>query len=123
MVLTLPMLAGCLERRGTAIGPNIGFGQDVSVGDFGVTRVDLLFVIDNSGSMSQEQDNLAVQIPALVRDLVSPPDHDADGEPDWAAVESLRIGIATTDVGTGSVMYPGSRCAPRGEDGALREGL
>ncbi len=123
MVLTLPMSAGCLERRGTAIGPNIGFGQDVSVGDFGVTRVDLLFVIDNSGSMSQEQDNLAVQIPALVRDLVSPPDHDADGEPDWAAVESLRIGIATTDVGTGSVMYPGSRCAPRGEDGALREGL
>lgn len=117
------VLSGCLERKGVAIGPNIGFGQEVQVGELGVTSVDLLFVIDNSGSMNQEQDNLAVEIPALVRDLVSPPDADGDGDPDWSAVESLRIGIATTDVGTGSVMYPRSGCRPGGDDGQLRERL
>lgn len=122
-VLAAMITGGCLERKGTAVGPNVGFGQEVSVGGFGVSSVDLLFVIDDSGSMEQEQDNLAVQIPALVRDLASPPDRDGDGSPDWNAVESLRIGITTTDVGIGSVSVRDSHCEPGGDDGALRGGV
>jgi hypothetical protein len=114
---------GCLERKGAPVGPNVGYGQEVSVGGPGVSAVDVLFVIDDSGSMEQEQANLAVQIPALVRDLASPPDRDGDGHPDWNAVEALRIGITTTDVGTGRVSIEGSHCAAGGDDGALRGGV
>jgi hypothetical protein len=116
-------MSGCLERQSAPIGPNIGFGQSVSVGGHGVSSVDLLFVIDDSGSMREEQANLAVQIPNLVRDLASPPDRDEDGELDWNPVELLRIGIVTTDVGTGAVEFAGSRCVANGDDGALRGGI
>lgn len=116
---------GCLERDSAPIGPEIGFGQNVSIGGGGVSAVDVLFVIDNSHSMDEEQENLAIQIPALVRDLASPPDRNGDGTPDWNAVESLRIGIVTTDVGTGSVQFHTTTtdCVPNGEDGRLRDGV
>lgn len=116
-------LSGCLEREGTAIGPNIGYGQEIAVGGSGVSTVDVLFVIDNSGSMREEQENLALEIPSLVRDLASPPDRNGDGRPDWNPTERLRIGIATTDVGTGSVSIEGSYCVPGGDDGALHGGV
>ena len=116
-------MAGCLERPGTPIGPNVGYGQSVTVGHFGVGAVDVLLVIDDSGSMSEEQTNLAVEIPALVRDLASPPDRDGDGVPDWNAAERLRIAITTTDVGIGSTTVDGSHCVIGGDDGALRGGV
>ncbi len=122
VLVTALAATGCLERTGATVGPEIGFGQSVSIDNLGVTSVDLLFVIDDSGSMAQEQTNLSTQIPALVRDLASPPDRDADGAPDWNAVESLRIGIVTTDVGTGSVQYPRSMCVPGGDGGAFQGG-
>ncbi|MCZ7683533.1 MAG: hypothetical protein M5U28_34010 [Sandaracinaceae bacterium] len=114
---------GCLERPGATVGPEIGFGQEVSIGGGGVSAVDVLFVIDDSGSMHEEQTNLAVQIPALVRDLASPPDRDGDGAPDWSPVESLRIAIANTDVGIGSLVIPGSGCNFGGDAGVLHGGV
>jgi hypothetical protein len=112
-------MAGCLERESARIGPEIGFAQEVSIGG-AAADVDILFVIDNSGSMSEEQANLSIQIPALVRALASPPDRDADGAPDWNSAERMRIGIVTTDTGIGSIDITASRCVPNGEDGRLR---
>lgn len=117
------VLGGCLERRSSPIGPNVGYGQGITVGGRGVNAVEVLFVIDNSGSMSQEQENLAVQIPALVRDLASPPDRDGDGDADWNPAELLRIGIITTDVGTGVTSISGSHCGLGGDDGRLEGGV
>lgn len=122
-VLCSALAAGCLERPGTTVGPEIGFGQEVSIGGGGVSAVDVLFVIDDSGSMDEEQENLAVQIPALVRDLASPPDRNDDGRPDWAAVESLHIAIANTDTGTGSISITGSGCLRGGDTGVLHGGV
>ncbi|MGE0788562.1 MAG: hypothetical protein AB7S26_22995 [Sandaracinaceae bacterium] len=113
------LVSGCLERKTANLGPNVGFGQEVSLAGGGVSSVDVLFVIDNSGSMEQEQARLASQIGRLVRDLASPPDNDGDGRPDWNAVEALRIGITTTDVGTGGSTF----CAGDGDDGQLRGGV
>ena len=122
-VLGAGLTGGCIERKTAPLGPNVGYGQEVEIGGPQVSAVDVLFVIDNSGSMSQEQTNLARQIPALVRDLASPPDRDGDGAPDWNPAEELRIGVVTTDVGTGSTMIDGSHCMAGGEDGALRGGV
>jgi hypothetical protein len=113
------VVGGCLERSGAPIGPEIGFGQAVTIGGAGVSAVDLLFVIDDSGSMNEEQTALAREIPQLVRDLASPPDRDGDGAADWPAAESLRIAIANTDVGTGAIQYTNSHCTPGGDDGML----
>ena len=58
--------------------------------------VDLLFVLDSSGSMVDELASLDEQIPRFLRDLLAPPDLDGDGSADWAAVEDLHVAIAPT---------------------------
>jgi len=76
--------------------------------------VDLLFVIDSSGSMQDEIASLAEQIPRFLRDLLEPPDRDGDGRADWAAVEDLHVGIAPTGLAgqLGSQGDPGrAECA------------
>lgn len=77
-------------------------------------EVDLLFVVDNSTSMSPKQRVLAQAIPQFLQKI------DALGA-------SYRIGVVTTDVGTlppGQTSWPGStevRCGTqRGDDGLLQ---
>ncbi len=84
--------------------------------------VDLLFVIDNSDSMSEEQASLASQLPAFVRALVMPPDADGDGNPDWLPITDLQVGVVTTDMGVGGVLGLPT-CSERpdfGDDAVLR---
>ena len=68
----------------------------------GVDQVDVLFVIDNSGSMSEEQVKLSKELPRLVRVLASG-DLDgvpnADGQPDFQPVASLHLGVVSSDLG------------------------
>ena len=88
--------------------------------------VDVLFVIDDSNSMAEEQASLRREIPLLIEGLTNPP-LDENGQPRWAAVESLRVGIVTTNMG--SVGYPETRRLPSvcqqnsyfGDNGELRE--
>jgi len=70
--------------------------------------IDILFMIDNSASMAEEQDNLAKNFPALIRVLEQLP----GGLPD------VHIGIISSDVGAG----PGaiSTCLPAGDRGILQ---
>jgi len=82
--------------------------------------VDLLMVIDNSNSMLEEQASLAAQLPVLVRDLVSPPDRDRDGVPDWDAVRDLHLGVVTTNMGAGGYDVPTCLEPVLGDDGRLR---
>lgn len=64
--------------------------------------VDMIWVIDNSNSMEQEQNNLAINFPALIDALTNPPDEDEDGEPDFPPLMDLRIGVVSTDLGVGA---------------------
>jgi hypothetical protein len=82
--------------------------------------VDLLFVIDNSNSMTEEQASLAEQIPRIVSTLVDPPDRDRDGEPDWLPVTDMHVGVVTTDMGTGGFRVPTCVEPNFGDDGILR---
>lgn len=76
--------------------------------------VDLLLVIDDSGSMWEEQRNLAENLPRLVGDLLDPPDTDGDGRPDYRAARDVHMGVVTTSI-------DGVRaCGSVGEDGVLR---
>ncbi len=81
--------------------------------------VDVLFVIDNSQSMEEEQESLAAEMPRLVEALVRPPDIDGDGVPDWNPIANLHMGVVTTDLGAGGAPI-GSCERRRGDDAVLR---
>jgi hypothetical protein len=73
-------------------------GTDTDTGeDACVEAVDILFVIDNSGSMGEEQSHLVAAIPSMVTAL------DQSGL-DW------RIGVTTTD--NGNVWCPAASTTP-----------
>jgi len=71
-----------------------------------VTDVDVLFVIDNSGSMESEQANLATNFPKLATKL------------DLAGF-SYRVGVVSTDVGAGHYGLPSCETA-LGDGGKLQ---
>ena len=81
------------------------------------TGVDLLFVVDNSGSTLTAQAQLVDALPSLVRALINPPDADGDGEPDWLPVSDLNVGVVTTDLGTAPFLVP---TCEGSDDGVLR---
>ena len=71
--------------------------------------VDLLFVVDNTGTMSDEQEIIAEQVEVLVRELLVPS-------------TDLHIGVVTTDMGVGgnpNVMCP----VPAGGDNGLLQSV
>ena len=73
-----------------------------------VRKADILFMVDNSISMEQEQDNLARNFPAFIDELRKI----EGGLPD------LHIGVVTSDVGAGTLNESG--CTPGGQDGAFQ---
>ena len=56
------------------------------------TKLDLLFVVDNSISMADKQTVLALSIPHLLRELVA-------GSADRAPVQDLHVGVITSSLG------------------------
>ncbi|MBW2460417.1 MAG: hypothetical protein JRH11_02140 [Deltaproteobacteria bacterium] len=82
--------------------------------------VDMLFVVDSSGSMSEEQRALAREFPRMVR-MLATGDVDEDGRPEFEPVTDLRVAVITTELATGDIDVPG--CTPSrldGDDGILR---
>ena len=84
--------------------------------------VDILFVVDNSGSMWEEQTNLARELPRFFGALATGEIRDRDsGEVRvrFDPVDDLHVGVVTTDMGTGG--HPLETCydATDGDDGIL----
>lgn len=105
-------LVGCLERELRPLNPCTisGVSQTIQVNQ--VEEVDLLFMIDNSGSMTEEQASLATEIPRLITVLAS----GMNGDETFPPVNSLRVGVISSDLGTG----PAGACGSMfGDDGVL----
>lgn len=81
-------------------------------------ELDVLLVVDNSGSMGEEQALLVREFPRLARVLASG-DRDGDGIQDFPALQSVQLGVISTDLGSGA--EAGVRtCEPGfGQDGIL----
>ena len=87
--LTLALLAGCPDRTISAVTPEQG---RVEYKDIPITvnrKIDILFVIDDSGSMADKQNNLATNFPNFINVLETIP----GGLPD------VHIGVVSSDVG------------------------
>ncbi|MEZ4394843.1 MAG: hypothetical protein R3A48_27520 [Polyangiales bacterium] len=85
-------------------------------------EVDILFGIDDSGSMLNNQANLARSIGALFSELVTP----RPERPNTRPIESLHVGVITADLGTPGSRVPACANSDVGDDGLLnpiRHGL
>lgn len=117
---------GCLDRELRPLTPCVSQGFVANIEQGGVDKVDVLFMIDDSGSMSQEQQSIADQMPRLAR-ILATGDRDLDGMQDFTPVKNLHLGVVTSDMGVAGFMGiptcgPGSTAggAMFGDDGILR---
>ena len=94
-------LLGCPNQELAPLGPCTVSGVSLEVPQSGVDKVDLLFMIDNSGSMAEEQGKLAAVLPNLVTVLTTGQldPLNPKSEPDFPAVKSLHIGVVSSDMG------------------------
>jgi hypothetical protein len=87
------------------------------------TTLDLLFMIDDSPGMSQEQGLLAAELPAMIA-MLSSGDIDLDGDlddpGDFTPVSSLNVGVISADMGTGGHTVPTCADSDFGDDGLFR---
>jgi hypothetical protein len=82
-------------------------------------RLDLLFVVDNSNSMAENQANLTRQFSALLDELLRT-------EAGSVPLGDLHVGVVSTDLGTPGVIVPSCANSDLGDDGLLnpvRNGL
>ena len=117
---------GCMDREPAPVCP---VPTELKESDPGISQydgVDILVVVDNSGSMAQEQEILATSFFPLVNSLVNP-------IPGWEfdANSNIRIAITTSDMG---VSYDGNeyddkdaifdneqvKCSGMGDNGAFQ---
>ena len=111
--LLLLLIAGCPDRSISAVTPEQG---KVETKDIPTQRrgADILFVIDNSGSMKEEQDSLRANFGKMMEVLET-----LDG-----GMPDVHIGVATSDLGTSTEdgSSDGSKfgCNGTGDDGQLR---
>jgi hypothetical protein len=74
-------------------------------------KVDILFMIDNSPSMSPKQAELKARFPELIKVL----DNFGKSNPAW-----YHIGVVTSDLGAGQFNLGGGQCHPGGDGGKLQ---
>ena len=111
--------SGCLERCVTVVTPVVQSAVRIPLEVNVIEDVDLLFEIDNSGSMSGNQANLARNFGLLVDALVNPPLDPATMRPRHPPVKSLHLGVISSDLGTPGSVVPSCANTDQGDDGLL----
>jgi hypothetical protein len=119
-VTSVGLLAGCPDRTISEVKPNQGRVESKSFPVDLNRDVDILFLIDNSGSMADKQANLQSNFPNFINVLATI----------QGGLPNVHIGVATSDMGTKgeTVATPGSAvgqvgqggCANVGDDGKLQ---
>ena len=112
---------GCGDRTLRPLNPCTVSGVTESINVNAVDSVDLLLVIDDSSSMTEEQAKLKAEIPDLVRILVSG-DYNNNGmvDPeDFDPVRDLNVGFVSTDMGNAGTESTCGASGNLGKDGVL----
>jgi hypothetical protein len=96
-ICVLATSAACIDRELAPLSPCLVSNVHNTISVTNIDSVDVLFLVDNSGSMKEEQAALARELPQLVR-VLSSGDLDQDGIQDFRPVE-LRLGVVSSDMG------------------------
>src|SRR6185295_7150212 len=112
---------GNASSVGGAGGASAGEGGDpVDLGGCGhleVRNLDLLFVVDDSGSMKEEQASLQRELPHMIERLTTG-DIDGDGDADQLPIDELHLGVVSSDMGLVGISGI-DKCEGLGDDGLL----
>ena len=105
------LLTGCPDRSLSEVNPIQDHVHQASIPVNLNRNIDILFLVDNSGSMAEEQMSLSNNFPAFINVLNTI----EGGLPD------VHIGVISTNVGTGGANIGGCSSAsrPEGDDGNL----
>jgi hypothetical protein len=102
-----------------ALNPCLVSGVVDQVEASNIDKVDLLFVVDNSNSMKEEQDALQAQFPRLIKTLTSGGTR-ADGRT-FPPIKNLHLGVVSTDMGLPGISNKyGCDFVNGGDDGLLQ---
>ena len=102
------LTAGCPNRDVTELDPNQQ-REEKKLIPVGANRdIDILFVIDNSGSMGEEQNSLTTNLPEFMKVL-----NNIEG-----GLPNVHIGVVSSNVGVGPFSING--CGGNGDNGALQ---
>jgi len=111
----LALSAGCPDRSISAVEVDQGKVEQIDIPAIPNRNIDILFLIDDSPSMEDEQTSLRANFPRMVDVLESI----EGGLPD------VQIGVVTPNLGTsaldGTQAATVGSCSGRGEDGVLRQ--
>ncbi len=111
------MPGNLLGPDGGALAPDGGVADIDPCERIEVRNLDLLFVVDNSGSMREEQEALQREFPKLIRALTTG-DREGDGVVDFPPLESVHLGVVSSDMGLVGIQgIPG--CENLGDDGIM----
>jgi hypothetical protein len=116
----LLLLAACGGTSGDGRAGDEFVPAEVRVKRLAITaidKIDVLFVIDRSGSMREEQQALSEQFPVIARALASG-DIDADGEIDFPPPGDVQFGVISSDLGLAGITDI-DKCSGLGDDGLL----
>ncbi|MEP7049948.1 MAG: hypothetical protein ABJB12_06325 [Pseudomonadota bacterium] len=106
---------GCLDRPLTETSPETTNTYVNQLRQTAVTKIDLLFMVDNSTSMADKQEILQSAVPVLVKRLTSPICVDGkgaptgessvggrctSGRPEFDRVADIHVGIVTSSLGS-----------------------
>jgi hypothetical protein len=109
--------SGCLERELKPLNPCLVSGVTASIAVSNVDKVDILFMVDNSNSMAQEQEALKAQFPTLINVLTSGERTPGDPMP-FPPAKDLHLGVVSSDMGLVGVSGV-SLCMGFGDDGIM----
>jgi hypothetical protein len=118
LAVAIPLLGGCLERELKPLNPCLVSGVVAEIAVTNVDKIDLLFMVDNSQSMEQEQDALRDQFPRLINILTSG-DKNADGAQDFPPAKDLHLGVVSSDLGLPGLEGVVENCNGLGDEGRL----
>ena len=120
LLAVIGMLLGCMGRELVRIDPKTESYvlEEMQVQEF--VGVDVLVIVDNSGSMAAEQSMLRDAFPGLITSILNPAIDPETGKRVHAPVRDLHIGVVSTDMGVGG--YDVQTCdEPNiGDDGVLQ---
>jgi len=107
LLAVVATVAGCINRDLAEVKPNPVVEEQVDFPFNQNNNLDLLFVVDNSGSMRAEQVSLAINFVNIINTLEA---YLPDGLP------NIHVGVVSTDMGDG----PYRGCTETGDQGRLQ---
>jgi len=128
------LATGCLSRPVGEVSPTTNNQYVDQIRLTSVDKIDLLFMIDNSASMTDKQEILKEAVPVLLSRLVSPICIDAagvptgvnadvsgqceasKGRPEFEPIGDIHIGIVSSSLGAHGATVPGCSDANPGND-------